>query len=119
MAGERSTIWSGPTRAWAWAFPPIATGPVYAPCRIVCRRSNTTPGEIVRTVSSTRSYIAFKGQMWKVPQAFCGERLAIRPLARDGHYGIFFASWQVGSIDLTRGQTVSDVSEQASAMSPV
>lgn len=76
-------------------------------------------GEIVRAVSSTRSYIAFKGQMWKVPQAFCGEQLAIRPLDRDGRYGIFFASWQVASIDLTRGQTVSDVSEQPSAMSPV
>jgi transposase InsO family protein len=76
-------------------------------------------GEIVRAVSSTRSYVAFKGQMWKVPQAFCGEQLAIRPLDRDGHYGIFFASWQVASIDLTNGQPVSDVSEQVSAMSPV
>lgn len=75
-------------------------------------------GDIVRTVSSTRHYISFKGQMWKVPQAFAGERLAIRPLDRDGNYGIFFASWQVASIDLTTGQTVSDVSEQVSAMSP-
>jgi len=75
-------------------------------------------GEIVRTVSSTRHYIAFKGRMWKVPQAFAGERLAIRPLNRDGHCGIFFASWQVASIDLTTGQSVSDVSEQVSAMSP-
>ncbi|MEJ6871431.1 IS481 family transposase, partial [Bradyrhizobium japonicum] len=40
-------------------------------------------------------------------------------LDRDGRYGIFFASWQVASIDLTRGQPVSDVSEQVSAMSPV
>ncbi len=76
-------------------------------------------GEIVRTVSSTRSYIAFKGKMWKVPQAFCGEQLAVRPLHRDGQYGVFFASWQVASIDLTNGQPVSDVSEQPSAMSPV
>ena len=75
-------------------------------------------GEIVRTVSSTEAYISFKGRMWKVPQAFAGERLAIRPLNRDGHYGIFFASWQVASIDLTAGQSVSDVSEQVSAMSP-
>src|ERR1700759_764682 len=75
-------------------------------------------GETVRTVSSTRSYISFKGRFWKVPQAFVGERLAIRPLDRDGHYGIFFASWQVASIDLTHGQPVSDVSEQGSAMSP-
>lgn len=75
-------------------------------------------GETVRTASSTRHYISFKGRMWKVPQAFAGEPLAIRPLDRDGHYGIFFASWQVASIDLTTGQTVSDVSEQVSAMSP-
>jgi len=74
--------------------------------------------EIVRTVSSTRHYISFKGQMWKVPQAFAGERLAIRPLDRDGNYGIFFASWQVASIDLTAGKAVSHVSEQVSAMSP-
>jgi transposase InsO family protein len=75
-------------------------------------------GETVRIVSSTRSYISFKGQFWRVPQAFVGERLAIRPLDRDGHYGIFFASWQVALIDLTNGQPVSDVSEQVSAMSP-
>jgi transposase InsO family protein len=74
--------------------------------------------EIVRAVSSTRHYISFKGRMWKVPQAFAGERLAIRPLDRDGQYGIFFASWQVAAIDLTTGKNVSDVSEQVSAMSP-
>jgi hypothetical protein len=75
-------------------------------------------GEVVRTVSSTRYYISFKGRTWIVPRAFARERLAIRPLNRDGHYGIFFASWQVASIDLTAGQSVSDVSEQVSAMSP-
>ena len=74
--------------------------------------------EIVRTVSSTRFYISFKGRMWIVPRAFAGERLAIRSLNQDGHYGIFFASWQVATIDLTAGQSVSDVSEQVSAMSP-
>ena len=74
--------------------------------------------EIVRRVSSTRPYISFKGQLWKVPHAFARELLAIRPLDRDGRYGIFFASWQVASIDLTDGKSVSDVSEQMSAMSP-
>jgi hypothetical protein len=75
-------------------------------------------GEIVRTVSSTRCYVSFKGRQWKVPQAFARERLAIRPLDRDGHYGIYFASWQIAAIDLTTGECVSDVSEQVSAMSP-
>ncbi len=65
-----------------------------------------------------RRYISFKGHFWKVPQAFARERLAIRPLDRDGRFGIFFASWQVASIGETNGQPVGDVSEQVSAMSP-
>jgi transposase InsO family protein len=75
-------------------------------------------GEITRIVSSTRHYVAFKGHQWKVPQAFASERLAIRPLDSDGHYGIYFGSWKLAEIDLTTGKCVSDVSEQVSAMSP-
>jgi transposase InsO family protein len=75
-------------------------------------------GEIVRRVSTTRASVSFKGRFWRVPKAFCGERLAIRPRGPDGHYGIFFGSRQVATIDLTRSQSVSDVSEQVSAMSP-
>ena len=74
--------------------------------------------EIVRTVSATKAYVSFKGRLWKVPQAFRGERLAIRPLSTDGHYGIFFAAHQIATIDSTNKQTVSHVSEQVLAMSP-
>jgi transposase InsO family protein len=74
--------------------------------------------EIVRAVSTTKAYVSFKGRLWKVPQAFRGERLAIRPLSTDGHYGIFFAAHQIATIDLTNKQTVSHVSEQVLAMSP-
>src|ERR1051326_2512237 len=38
--------------------------------------------EIVRTVSNTKDYISFKGRPWRVPKAFRGERVAIRPLDR-------------------------------------
>lgn len=58
-------------------------------------------GEIVRTVGSTKAYISFKGRLWKVPQAFCGERVAIRPRGTDGHYGIFFGVHRVAELDLT------------------
>lgn len=75
-------------------------------------------GEILRTVSSTKAYVAFKGRLWRVPKAFCGERLAIRPLTTDGHWGVFFASHQIAAIDLTKPDSVSHVSEQVSAMSP-
>lgn len=75
-------------------------------------------GETLRTVSTTKAYISFKGRLWKVPQAFRGERVAIRPLNQDGRYGVFFASRRIATIDLTTPQPVSDVSEQVSAMSP-
>jgi transposase InsO family protein len=74
--------------------------------------------EIVRSVSTTKAYVSFKGRLWKVPQAFRGEKLAIRPLNTDGQYGVFFAAHQVATIDLTNNQSVSHVSEQVYAMSP-
>ena len=76
-------------------------------------------GETLRTVPKSKDYISFKGQHCKVPQAFRGERVAIRPLSQDGRYGVFFASRKIATIDLTNNQPVSDVPEQVSAMSPV
>jgi transposase InsO family protein len=74
--------------------------------------------EIVRIVPNTKAYVSFKNQLWKVPQAFCGERLAIRPLTTDGLYGAFFGAHQVANIDLTNPKCVGDVPEQVSVMSP-
>lgn len=57
-------------------------------------------GEIIRRVSSTKGYVSFKGRAWRVPSAFKSECLAIRPLNRDGLYGIFFGATQIAKIDL-------------------
>ncbi len=76
------------------------------------------PDDIVRIVPATKAYVSFKGRPWKVPQAFRGERVAIRPLDRDGSYGVFFATRRIATIHLTTPTTVSDVSEQVSAISP-
>ena len=76
------------------------------------------PGDVVRKVGSTRAYVSFKGRLWPVGQAFCGERLAIRPRGPDGRYGIFFGAHQIGAIDLTQDQPVNHLSEQVSPMSP-
>lgn len=75
-------------------------------------------GETVRTVMSTKAYVSFKGRRWKVPQAFAGERVAIRPLTTDGHYGVFFASHHIADIDLTNPKPVSHVSEHVFTISP-
>ena len=73
--------------------------------------------EIVRSGSATKAYVSFKGRLWKVPQAFCGERLAIRPTSSDDKFGVFFAAYQVATIDLTSGKSVGHVPEQVSTMS--
>jgi hypothetical protein len=46
------------------------------------------------------SYVSFKGHLWKVPQAFRGERVAIRPRGADGQYGVFFGSREIAHIAL-------------------
>lgn len=72
--------------------------------------------EIVRTVSTTKPYISFRGRLWKMPQAFRGERVALRPLSKDGRYQVCFGAHKIAEIDLPK--CVSYVSEQVSTISP-
>jgi transposase InsO family protein len=72
--------------------------------------------EIVRTVDLTRSYISFKARHWRIPKAFRGERVAIRPRAAAGLYAICFGAHQIAQIDFN--EPVSYVSEQVSTISP-
>jgi len=76
------------------------------------------PNEIVRKVPTSNDYISFNGRRWKVPQAFRGERVAIRALPTDGRYGVFFGAHPIAEINLTSQKGVGDVSEQVSVMSP-
>jgi len=63
---------------------------------------NTT--DILRRVPKGLPKIAFKGKLWRVPKAFMGETLAIRPSVKDGIYAVCFGAKQIISIDLTKGQ---------------
>jgi transposase InsO family protein len=74
-------------------------------------------GEIVRRVTTTKAYVSFKGRLWPVPHAFCGERVPLRPLNADGRYGIYFGAYQIAEIDLTIPKRVGHVSEHLSVMS--
>ncbi|MBG0512151.1 IS481 family transposase [Agrobacterium sp. MOPV5] len=56
--------------------------------------------EIVRSVSSTKGYVSFKGKTWRIPNAFRSERLAIRPLNSSGLFGVFFGATQIAKINL-------------------
>lgn len=58
------------------------------------------PGEIVRRVSTTKAYVSFRNRFWKVPDAFRGETLAIRPRLPDGCFVICFGAHEIASINL-------------------
>jgi transposase InsO family protein len=73
--------------------------------------------DIVRTVSHN-GWVRFKGRRWRVPEAFRGERIAIRPRGTDGHHVVCFGAHEIATIDLTNPKCVSYVPEQVSAMSP-
>jgi len=67
------------------------------------------PGEIVRRVGTTKAYVSFRNRIWKVPEAFRGETLAIRPRLPDGCFAICFGAHEIASIDLNRPQTSETV----------
>ncbi|MBH5402071.1 IS481 family transposase, partial [Bradyrhizobium sp. CNPSo 4010] len=57
-------------------------------------------GAIVRRASQLKANLRFGKRRWRVPEAFRGELLAIRPLATDGQFGVYFGAHQIASIDL-------------------
>ena len=64
------------------------------------------PGEIVRRVGTTKAYVSFRNRFWRVPQAFLGETLAIRPRLPEGRYAICFGAHEIASIDLNDPEQV-------------
>ncbi len=58
-------------------------------------------GEIIRKLPVNKASISFKGKDWKVPKAFQGEHLAVRPHDIDGRFGIYFGANLIKTIDLT------------------
>ena len=77
--------------------------------------------QLRRVPDDTR--ITFKGQRWRVPKAFKGKLVAVRPTPTDGLYDVVFRTAHIATIDLHRqnsqSQPVTDVPEQVSPMSPV
>lgn len=55
--------------------------------------------EIVRRVGTSKAYLSFRGRHWRVPHAFLGETLAIRPTPIDGRYTICFGATVIAKID--------------------
>jgi hypothetical protein len=55
--------------------------------------------EFVRKVPKDRPVVSFKGKSWRVPKAFRGEYVAVRPTGNDT-YAICFGARPIATIDL-------------------
>ena len=68
-------------------------------------------------------HLSFKGRRLKVPKAFAGKLVALRPTSQDRILEVFFRTQRLGAIDLNLAidhpQRVTDVPEQPSRISPV
>jgi hypothetical protein len=78
--------------------------------------------DIVRKVGRD-GYVSFKGRTVKLSESFDQLPVAFRPTAEDGVWNAVFMRFNVAKIDLKHekphSQTVRDVSEHLSGMSPV
>jgi transposase InsO family protein len=80
------------------------------------------PGDIVRRVQQG-GHVSFLGRALKLPKAFRGKTVAFRPTTQDGVYDVVFRTQMIATIDIRpldrRPESVHDVSEHPSTMSPV
>ncbi len=80
------------------------------------------PGDIVRRVQQG-GHVSFLGRTVKVPKAFRGKAIAFRSTTHDGVFDVVFLTQKVAIIDIRgldrRPESVHDVSEHPSTLSPV
>lgn len=93
------------------------------PYRSVVEPFEYGPDDQLRRVPPGDGRISFKSRPWRIPKAFGGKIVAIRPTSTDDLYDVVFRTTPIAAIDLrTKGdqsQPVTDVPEQVSPMSPV
>lgn len=79
------------------------------------------PDDLLRKVHDGR--LSFHARRWRVPKAFEGKTVALRPTTTDGLWNVFFRATHIAQLDETtppgHDHTVTDVSEHLSRMSPV
>jgi len=80
------------------------------------------PDDRVRKVQQG-GFISFEGRAKRLPKAFIGQRIALRPTHRDGVFEVYYRHQLIAEIDFTvengHPQPVTHVSEQVLPISPV
>ena len=77
------------------------------------------PGDLVRKVQMGGE-LSVHGRTVRIPKAFRGQSVALRPTEEDGHFAVVFATVQIAEVDLTASpRGVSHVPEHMAPISPV
>jgi transposase InsO family protein len=80
------------------------------------------PGDIARRVQQG-GHLSFLGRALKLPKALRGKTVAFRPTIQDGVFDVVFRTQMIATIDIRpldrRPESVHDVSEHLSTLSPV
>jgi len=78
----------------------LAIYPDAAALRSTTGASEYEEGASLRKAGSVKANFGFGKRRWRVPDAFRGELLAIRPLDTDGQFGAFFGAHQIACINM-------------------
>jgi len=77
------------------------------------------PGDLVRKVQMGGA-LSVHGHTVRIPRAFRGQSVALRPTEDDGRFAVLFATVQIAEVDLTSSpRGVSHVPEHMAPISPV
>jgi transposase InsO family protein len=90
-----------PHQGLGFAYPASRYRPSARPYPETIPKPEYDAQDRVRRVGTTKTYISFKGRLHKLPQAFAGETVAVRPNGPDGHYSVCYGAHEIAKIDLT------------------
>lgn len=108
-----------PHEALGGAVPASRYGPSSRPYPERLPEPIYLPGDLVRKVQMGGE-LSVHGRTIRVPKAFRGQHVALRPTEQDGRFAVVFATVQIAEVDLTTSpRGVSHVPEHMAPISPV
>jgi transposase InsO family protein len=66
------------------------------------------PADQVRKVQQ-RGWISYKGKAYRLPKAFCGQRVAIRPTATDALFDVYYCNQKIVQLNVKEHSNIKNV----------
>ena len=89
-----------PHQALGMATPIDRYAPSPRPWRATTDPFDYGPDDLLRRVPTSEGRISFRNRIWRIPKAFRGKIVAVRPSSTDGLYDVVFRTSLIAKIDL-------------------